>query len=63
MPWSHMGEWGCISNFLDLDERSEWSASRSCRFTSSETAAGTHYTGGWVGTRAGVDFTEERNPI
>jgi len=33
----------------------EWSASRSCRFTPGETAPGTHWLGGWVGLRAGLD--------
>jgi hypothetical protein len=33
----------------------EWSASRPCRFTS-----GTHWIGGLVGPRAGLDDVEER---
>jgi hypothetical protein len=33
----------------------EWSASRLCRFIPEETALGTHWIGGWVGPRAGLD--------
>jgi hypothetical protein len=38
----------------------EWSASRSGRFTSGERAAGTHWIGGWVYPRAGLDAVEKR---
>jgi hypothetical protein len=34
----------------------EWSASRPCRFTPEERAPGTHWIGGWVGPRAGLEF-------
>jgi hypothetical protein len=34
----------------------ESSASRPGRFTHGERAPGTHYTGGWVGPRAGLDM-------
>jgi len=33
----------------------EWLASRSGRFTSGERTFGTHWVGGWVGPRAGLD--------
>jgi hypothetical protein len=33
----------------------EWSASRPCRFTPGERAPGTHWIGGWVDPRAGLD--------
>jgi hypothetical protein len=33
----------------------KWSASRPCRFT-----PGTHWIGGWVGPRAGLDDLEKR---
>jgi hypothetical protein len=36
----------------------EWSASRPCRFTSWETAAGTHFMVGWVGSSACLDAVE-----
>jgi hypothetical protein len=36
----------------------EWSASRPGRFTSGERAPGTHWIGGWVGPRAGLDEVE-----
>jgi hypothetical protein len=34
---------------------SEWSASRPGRLTPGERAHGTHWIGGWVGPRAGLD--------
>jgi hypothetical protein len=37
----------------------ECSASQSCRFTPTETAPGTHWIGGWVGPRAGLDDVEK----
>jgi hypothetical protein len=38
----------------------EWSASRSGRFTPGERTPGTHWIGGWVGPRAGLDTVEKR---
>jgi hypothetical protein len=38
----------------------EWSASRPGRFTPEETAPGTHWIGGWVDPRAGLDDVEKR---
>jgi hypothetical protein len=38
----------------------EWSASRPCRFTLAERAPGTHWIGGWVDPRAGLDAVEKR---
>jgi hypothetical protein len=38
----------------------EWSASRPGRFTPGERAPGTHYIGGWVGTRTDLDDIERR---
>jgi hypothetical protein len=35
--------------------RGEWAASRPGRFTPGERAPGTHWIGGWVGSRAGMD--------
>jgi hypothetical protein len=37
----------------------EWSASRPGHFTPWERAPGTHWTGGWVGPRAGLDDVEK----
>jgi hypothetical protein len=37
----------------------EWSASRSGRFTPEEKSPGTHWTGGWVDPRAGLDDVEK----
>jgi hypothetical protein len=38
----------------------EWSASRPGRFTSAEGAHGTHWIGGWMGSRASLDGVEKR---
>jgi hypothetical protein len=38
----------------------EWSTSRPGRFTPGERAPGTHWTGGWVDLRAGLDDLEKR---
>jgi hypothetical protein len=38
----------------------EWSASRPGRFTPGERAPGTHWIGGWVDPRAGVDDVDKR---
>jgi hypothetical protein len=40
--------------------RGEWSASRPGRFTPGERAPGTHWIGGWVGPRTGLDDVEKR---
>jgi hypothetical protein len=37
----------------------EWSGSHQGRFTPGERAPGTHWIGGWVGPKAGVDDTEK----
>jgi hypothetical protein len=39
---------------------SEWSASRSGLFTPGETAPDTHWIGGWVNPRAGLDDVKKR---
>jgi hypothetical protein len=36
----------------------EWLSSRPGRFTSGEIAPGTHWIGGWVGPRAGLDTVD-----
>jgi hypothetical protein len=38
----------------------EWSASRPGHFTPGERAPGTHWKGGWVGPRTGLDKMERR---
>jgi hypothetical protein len=38
----------------------EWSTSRPGRFNSAEIARGTHWMGGWVALRAGLDDLEKR---
>jgi hypothetical protein len=39
----------------------EWSASRPGRFRPGETAPGTHWTGGWVDPRAGLDMEKRKS--
>jgi hypothetical protein len=39
----------------------EWSASRSCRFTPTETVPGTHWVGGIIGPRARLDDTRSED--
>jgi hypothetical protein len=47
------------STLLNLSTRAveggEWCASHSGRFTPRESSPGTHWIGGWVGCRAGLD--------
>jgi hypothetical protein len=38
----------------------EWSASRPGRFTAGESVRGTHWIGGWLGHRTGLDDVEKR---
>jgi hypothetical protein len=38
----------------------EWSASRPGRFIPGERTPGTHWIGGWVDTRAGLDDVKKR---
>jgi hypothetical protein len=50
-----------IHGFLTLAlAGGEWSASRPCRFTPGESSSDTHWIGGWVDPRAGVDDVEKR---
>jgi hypothetical protein len=49
-----------IRNFLTSTlAGGEWAASRPVRFTPGETAPGTHWIGGWVDPRAGLDDLEK----
>jgi hypothetical protein len=48
---------------VELHHGSEWSASRPCRLTPGETAPGTHWEGGWVGPKAGLDAAEKRKIV
>jgi hypothetical protein len=53
-----MGSRGLAPPFLTSALDGEWSASRPDLFTPGERALGTHWTGGWVGPRAGLDAVE-----
>jgi hypothetical protein len=55
----HRGEWRYSNTSFDLGTR--WRlASRSFRFTHGERAPGTHWIGGWVGPRIGLDAVVKR---
>jgi hypothetical protein len=57
-PWRRLGErrYSSYSILASAPDGGEWSASRPWpRFTPGERTPGTHWTGGWVGPRAGVD--------
>jgi hypothetical protein len=60
----HEGVWGVdvyIHIFLTSALLgSEWSASRPCRFTPGTRVPGTHWIGGWMGPRDGLDDVEKR---
>jgi hypothetical protein len=62
MPWRHMAEWMYRSTFFLKSALigGEWSASRSGRFTPEEKAAGTHWIGGWLDPRTGMEDMEKR---
>jgi hypothetical protein len=61
IPWTRMWEWRYSSIFLNLAlDGGEWSASCPGRFTPYDRPSGTHWTGGWVGPRAGRDTLENR---
>jgi hypothetical protein len=47
------------ATFLDLGTR-KWSVSRPGLFTPGEIAPGTHWKGGWMGPRTGLDDVERR---
>jgi hypothetical protein len=50
---------GIVPPFLTLAlDGGKWSASHPGRFTPGEIAAGSHWIGGWVGPRAGLDAVE-----
>jgi hypothetical protein len=55
-----MGERRHSSTTLDLGARWRWSGSRPGRFSPGVRAPGTHWIGGWVGSRAGLDTVEYR---
>jgi hypothetical protein len=56
-----MGVGGVVPPFLTFAlDGGEWSASLPCCFTPGERAPSTHWIGGWVGPRAGLDAVEKR---
>jgi hypothetical protein len=55
-----MGEWRYSFTLTSALNEGEWSASRPGRFTPSEIDPGTHWIGGWMGPRAGLDAVVKR---
>jgi hypothetical protein len=57
-----MGEWMCKSTYFLTSALvgGEWSDSRPGRITLGERAPGTHWIGGWLDPRAGLDDVEKR---
>jgi hypothetical protein len=54
------GHGGCIHSLTSALVGGEWSASRPGRFTPREKTSGSHWIGGWVGPRAGLDAVVKR---
>jgi hypothetical protein len=57
ISWRRMGESMCRSTFSWSCHKPEVS---SCRFTTGGRSPGTHWIGGWLGPRAGLDDVEKR---
>jgi hypothetical protein len=55
-----MGSAGTAPHILHLNTRREWSTSRPGHFTPWERAPGTHWIGGGVDTKTGLDVVEKR---
>jgi hypothetical protein len=57
-----LGKWMYSSthSLASAIDGGEWSASRPGRFTPRERDPGTHWIGGWVGPRAGLDAVVKR---
>jgi hypothetical protein len=62
MPWRYMGEWCYSSTILDLSTRWRWVvSSKPQHFSPGEISPpSTHWRGGWVDSRAGLDAREKR---
>jgi hypothetical protein len=61
MPWRHKGSGGISPPFLtSVLDGGEWWASRPCRSKPGERAPDTHWIGGWVGPRVGLDAVGKR---
>jgi hypothetical protein len=58
------GEWRYSSNILDLGTRWRWVVSLCrCHVTLGKQAPSTHWIGGWLGPRAGLDAARNWTPI
>jgi hypothetical protein len=61
-PWRRVGEWMYRSTIFLTPALAggEWSASNPGRFTPGEKTPDTHWIGGWVDPRVGLDDLEKR---
>jgi hypothetical protein len=58
------GSGGTVPTFLTSAlDGGEWSVSRPCRFTPGERAHDSHWIGGWVGPRVGLNDVEKGKPL
>jgi hypothetical protein len=57
-----MGSTGIALLILNLGARREWVVSTTPRPLYPRERPGTHFTGGWVGPRAGMDVCEKSRP-
>jgi hypothetical protein len=57
-----LGEWrySSIHSLTSALDGNEWSASRPCRFIPREKAPGTHWIGGWLSPRVGLNAVVKR---
>jgi hypothetical protein len=58
---TYWGNEGIVPRILNLAlDGGEWSTSRYGRFNSLKRVLGTHWIGGWMGSRAGLDTEVKR---
>jgi hypothetical protein len=59
-PWRDMGEWMSAPLILNLSTAWKWSAWRHNGIITGEMTPSTHWSGGWVGSRDGLNATESK---
>jgi hypothetical protein len=62
MPWRRIGEWrySLTHSLTSALDGGEWSDSRPGCFSPRQRAPGTHWVGGWVGSRLALDVVVKR---
>jgi hypothetical protein len=55
-----MGKWRAPTLLTSALDGGEWSVSHNGHFTPGEIALGTHWIGGWVGPKVGLNIVEKR---